>query len=60
MFAILASKLHALFTTSEERQRDEYLAESVDFADLERRLHYLEMNHQPFTMHSNGVTHDWR
>jgi hypothetical protein len=60
MFAYLANRLHALFVTTEERDRDAYLAESVDFADLERRIHYLEMNHQPYALYSSGVPHDWR
>ncbi|RFU45165.1 DUF3563 family protein [Paraburkholderia sp. DHOC27] len=60
MFANLAKKLNALLVTTDERDRDAYLASSVDFADLERRMDYLEMNHQPFTLYSAGVPHDWR
>jgi hypothetical protein len=60
MFAYLANKLHTLFSSNEERQRDAYLAESVDFADLEYRIQYLEMNHQPVALYSSNVPHDWR
>lgn len=60
MFANLAKKLSALFITTEEQQRDTYLASSVDFADLEHRLRYLETDHHPFTLYSAGAPHDWR
>jgi hypothetical protein len=60
MFANLAKKLNALFVVTEEQERDAYLASAADFADLEQRIHYLEMNHQPFTLYSAGVPHDWR
>jgi hypothetical protein len=60
MFATLAKKLNALFVTTEEQERDAYLASSVDFADLERRIQHLETDHHPFTLYSASAPHEWR
>jgi hypothetical protein len=59
MFQKLTSKLGALFAGNEARERDAYLSEAVDFVDLERRIQYLEMNHQPYTLYSGGAPRDY-
>ncbi|MGA7779468.1 MAG: DUF3563 family protein [Paraburkholderia sp.] len=60
MFANLAKKFSALFVVTEEQEREAYLASSIDFADLERRMSILETDHHPFTLYSAGAPHDWR
>lgn len=55
MFANLAKRLSALFVSTEEQERDNYLAASADFVDLNHRIQMLEMNHQPFTLYSSGA-----
>jgi hypothetical protein len=60
MFSKFAKTLNEFFFTTEERKREAYLGESVDFVDLERRIHAFEMNHQPITLYSDGAPRDWR
>jgi hypothetical protein len=55
MFASIAQKLKTLFMSTEDQERDAYLASSVDFVDLEYRLHMLEMSHQPYSLYSSGA-----
>jgi len=59
MFAKFAKTLSEFFVTTEDQERESYLASSVDFADLEHRIHAFEMNHQPITLYSNGAPRDW-
>ena len=59
MFAKFAKTLSEIFVTTEDQERESYLASSVDFADLEHRIHAFEMNHQPITLYSNGAPRDW-
>jgi hypothetical protein len=59
MFAKFTKALSKFFVTTEDHERESYLASSVDFADLEHRIHGLEMNHQPITLYSNGAPRDW-
>ena len=61
MFAKLTKTLSEFFVTTEDQERDAYLASSVDFADLEHRIHAFEMNHHPITLYSysSGAPRDW-
>ena len=47
MFAKFSKTLNEFFFLTEEQKRESYLGKSVDFVDLERRIHAFEMNHQP-------------
>ncbi|MFL9991252.1 hypothetical protein PQR34_06990 [Paraburkholderia sediminicola] len=58
MFAKFSKKLSEFFVTTEDQERESYLASSVDFADLNHRIHAFEMNHQPITLYSNGAPRD--
>lgn len=44
MFAFLLEKLSIWFETAERRRREEYLAQSSDIAQLEKRIRSLETN----------------
>jgi hypothetical protein len=55
MFEKFAKGLGSLFFDSRDRQRGAFLAEAVDFADLENRMRMLEMNHQPFAFYSRDA-----
>ena len=44
MLAFLLNKLGDFFEASERRRRHDYLAQSSDPADLERRQRWLERN----------------
>ncbi len=59
MFVKFAKTLSEFLVTTEDQERESYLASSVDFADLEHRIHAFEMNHQPITLYSNGAPRDW-
>jgi hypothetical protein len=59
MFAKFSKTLSEFFVTTEDQERESYLASSVDFADLEHRIHTFEMNHQPITLYSNGAPRNW-
>jgi hypothetical protein len=59
MFAKFSKTLSEFFVTSQDQERESHLASSVDFADLEHRIHAFEMNHQPITLYSNGAPRDW-
>lgn len=58
MFAEFARKIGALFVTTEEYERDTYLASSVDFADLEHRMHIVETNRYPVRCYSSAASRD--
>ena len=58
MFSKFAKTLNEFFFATEEQKREAYLGESVDFVDLERRIHAFEMNHQPITLYSYGAPRD--
>jgi hypothetical protein len=58
MFAKFAKTLGEFLVTTEDQERESYMASSVDFADLEHRIHAFEMNHQPMTLYSNGAPRD--
>ncbi|SDG23527.1 DUF3563 family protein [Paraburkholderia phenazinium] len=60
MFGKFSKALSEFFIATEDQKRECYLASSVDFADLEHRMHAFEMNHQPFTLYSNGAPRDWQ
>jgi hypothetical protein len=60
MFAEFARKIGALFVTTEEYERDTYLAPSVDFADLEHRLHIVETVAYPVCCYSSAVSRNVR
>jgi hypothetical protein len=59
MFAKFAKTLNEFFFTTEDQERESYLGKSVDFVDLEHRIHAFEMNHQPITLYSDGAPRDW-
>ncbi|QIE30135.1 hypothetical protein SBC1_75380 (plasmid) [Caballeronia sp. SBC1] len=59
MFVKFSKTLSEFLVTTEDQERESYLASSVDFADLEHRIHAFEMNHQPITLYSNGAPRDW-
>ncbi|SAL19670.1 hypothetical protein AWB67_02236 [Caballeronia terrestris] len=44
MFAFLLEKLSIWFETAERRRREEYLAQSSDIVQLEKRIRSLETN----------------
>lgn len=44
MFAILLEKLSVWFEVAEQRRREEYLAQSTDIVQLEKRIRSLESN----------------
>jgi len=44
MFAILLQKLSIWFEAAEQRRREEYLAQSSDVVQLEKRIRSLENN----------------
>ncbi|MFM0226994.1 DUF3563 family protein [Paraburkholderia dipogonis] len=56
MFEKFAKGLGSFFFNSRDRHRDAFLAESVDFIDLESRMRMLEMNHQPFAFYSRDAS----
>ena len=58
MFAKFSKTLNEFFFLTEEQKRDSYLGKSVDFVDLERRIHAFEMNRQPITLYSNSTSRD--
>jgi Protein of unknown function (DUF3563) len=60
MFATLVRKFSAMFAITERPELDAYLAEMVDFVDLEHRLHAVETRHRPFNWHAYGAPGDWR
>jgi hypothetical protein len=60
MFANLAKRLSAFFVTTEDQERDAYLASSADLADLERRMYSMETNYYPYSLYSSGAQHDWK
>ena len=59
MFAKFSKTLNEFFFTTEDQERESYLGKSVDFADLEHRIHAFEMNHRPITLYSDGAPRDW-
>jgi hypothetical protein len=44
MFAYIIEKLSIWFETAEQRRREEYLAQSSDVVQLEKRIRSLESN----------------
>jgi hypothetical protein len=58
MFAEFARKIGALFVTTAEFERDNYLASSVDHADLEHRIRHFETNTYPMRCYSSGTHRD--
>ena len=58
MFAKFSKTLNEFFFLTEEQKRESYLGKSVDFVDLERRIHAFEMNHQPITLYSVNTSRD--
>ncbi|SAL50784.1 hypothetical protein AWB69_05171 [Caballeronia udeis] len=58
MFAKFSKTLNEFFFLTEEQKRESYLGKSVDFVDLERRIHAFEMNHQPITLYSDSTSRD--
>jgi Protein of unknown function (DUF3563) len=44
MFARLSHVLHTLSSSAADRERDLYLASSTDLAELEQRMHRLELD----------------
>jgi Protein of unknown function (DUF3563) len=58
MFAALAEKLGSLFAPSHYDDREEYLAESSDLGDLERRMRHLERGDYPFSGHLSAIPHE--
>ena len=58
--------LHKIFSgiESQEQRDEDYLAQSVDASDLERRIHELEYRgteHQSFPLHATSPAHQgWR
>jgi hypothetical protein len=48
MFAYLLHQIGSFFERSERRRRDDYLAESGDLGDLERRMRGIDRDGYPF------------
>lgn len=44
MFARLSHVLHTLSSSADDREREAYLASSADLAELEHRMHRLELD----------------
>jgi hypothetical protein len=44
MFALIIEKLSIWFEAAEQRRREEYLAQSSDVVQLEKRIRALESN----------------
>ena len=59
MFAKFANTLNEFLFTTEEQERESYLGKSVDFVDLEHRMHAFEMNHQPISLYPDNAPRDW-
>ena len=60
MLAKFAKTLNEFFFTTEDQERDAYLASSADLADLERRMYSMETNYYPYSLYSSGAQHDWK
>jgi hypothetical protein len=60
MFAELAKKLSALLITTEDHERESYLASSVDLVDLEHRINVVETHADPARWYSSSTPHEWR
>jgi hypothetical protein len=60
MFAELAKKLTALLSSTEDREREAYLASSVDLVDLEHRINVVETHADPARWYVSSTPHEWR
>jgi hypothetical protein len=60
MFAELAKKLTALLSSTEDREREAYLASSVDLVDLEHRINVIETHADPARWYVSSTPHEWR
>ena len=60
MFTELAKKLSALLITTEDHEREAYLASSVDLVDLEHRIKVVETHADPVRWYSASTPHEGR
>jgi Protein of unknown function (DUF3563). len=60
MFPELAKKLSALLITTEDHEREAYLASSVDLVDLEHRINVAETHADPVRWYSASTPHEGR
>ncbi|ACD19121.1 DUF3563 family protein [Paraburkholderia phytofirmans] len=60
MFTELAKKLSALLITTEDHEREAYLASSVDLVDLEHRINVAETHADPVRWYAGSTPHDGR
>ncbi|MFB9127879.1 DUF3563 family protein [Paraburkholderia dipogonis] len=60
MFTELAKKLSALLITTEDHEREAYLASSVDLVDLEHRINVAETHADPVRWYGASTPHEGR
>jgi hypothetical protein len=49
-----------LLITTEDHERESYLASSVDLVDLEHRINVVETHADPARWYVSSTPHEWR
>ncbi|WNC92121.1 DUF3563 family protein [Paraburkholderia sp. FT54] len=60
MFAELTKRLGALLVSTEDHEREAFLASSADLADLEHRMKIVETHANPARWYASSTPHEWR
>ena len=59
MLTELGKKLNALLISTDDHEREAYLASSVDLVDLEHRIN-VETRADSSRWYASGMPHEWR